>query len=62
MPALNLALNADFEKKKSIIEYSSSIIWTFASRNSWKAGENLKLAERLQFLAVKSHFQLKFCA
>ena len=62
MPALNL----DFEKKKkalkSIIEHFSSIICTFANRNSWKTDKSLNLAKRLQLFAVKSHFQLKFCA
>ena len=55
---------ADFEIKalKSIIEYFLSIICTFANRNGWKTDENLNLAERLQLLAVKSQFQLKFCS
>ena len=67
MPALNLALNADFEKKhwKSIIEYFSSIICTFANKNGWKTDENLKLAKRLQVACCEkpsSSFQLKFRA
>ena len=44
MSALNLALNADFEKKsikKSIIAYFSSIICTFANRNGLKTGESV---------------------
>ena len=55
MPALKLALNADFEKKS----IKKALFALFQTETTEKL---MKLAGRIQLLAVKSHFQLKFCA
>ena len=51
---------------KSIIEYFSSIICTSANRNGWnlcvKDGWKREASRSIAKLAVKGHFQLKFCA
>ena len=63
-----IELNADFEKKSIKKHYCALFEHYFHFckqewlEKGWFSGENLKLAERLQLLPVKSHFRLKFCA